>query len=265
MNMEKGMVIKNWVIITPNYTRQNNRTVTECMCLDCRKISYTYKEYFSKSNMNIKCKYCEEEKEYQLLGATFGHMVILEYSHSDKKCGKIYKCLCTLCGTVKNVPLKVLKSGKSTSCGCVWTKHGLANTKIYKRYMSIKKRCYNPNASDYYRYGGRGIYMCDEWLGDNGFMNFYTWSMNNGYRDELTINRKDNDGPYAPYNCEWVDLKTQARNKSTNTYFNVFGEILCIVEICEKYNITRSSIKNALSRGRTIEELIIIKKGVDNL
>ncbi len=71
----------------------------------------------------------------------------------------------------------------------------------------MKQRCSNPAATKYDRYGGRGITVCDEWRED--FQTFYDWAMANGYSDDLTIDRIDNDGDYEPSNCQWI---TQAEN-----------------------------------------------------
>jgi hypothetical protein len=71
----------------------------------------------------------------------------------------------------------------------------------------MKQRCVNPNKQHYEHYGGRGITVCDEWRED--FQTFYDWAMANGYSDDLTIDRIDNDGDYEPSNCQWI---TQAEN-----------------------------------------------------
>jgi len=75
----------------------------------------------------------------------------------------------------------------------------------------MKKRCYKQYATGYENYGGRGITICDEWL--NSFEAFVAWSLANGYSDDLTIDRKDNDGNYEPSNCRWTDNFTQGANK----------------------------------------------------
>ena len=75
----------------------------------------------------------------------------------------------------------------------------------------MKYRCYNTNSKDYKYYGGRGIKVCDEWKND--FIAFYNWSIKNGYKEDLTIDRINVDGDYEPNNCRWATWKEQANNK----------------------------------------------------
>ena len=85
-------------------------------------------------------------------------------------------------------------------------------------YQGMKQRCYNTKRPHYKYYGGRGIVICDEWL--NNPQAFYDWSMANGYQENLTIDRINNDGNYEPQNCRWVSMKEQATNsrpRSSNT------------------------------------------------
>jgi len=90
-------------------------------------------------------------------------------------------------------------------------KHGGKHTRIYTIWCNIIQRCNNPNYTQYEHYGGRGIRMCDEWR--NSFEVFRDWAMSNGYADNLTIDRIDNNGNYEPSNCRFVCMITQARNK----------------------------------------------------
>ena len=90
-------------------------------------------------------------------------------------------------------------------------RHGLTGHPLYSRWNNMKSRCHNPNNPSYKDYGARGITVCDEWRND--FKAFYDWSMANGYQDDLTIDRTDNDRGYSPDNCRWVTMEVQCTNR----------------------------------------------------
>jgi hypothetical protein len=87
-------------------------------------------------------------------------------------------------------------------------KHGLIKTRLYSIYRKMKNRCYNSGSEDYKGYGGRGIIICQEWLND--FRVFHKWALENGYADDLSIDRIDVHGNYTPSNCKWSTPKEQA-------------------------------------------------------
>ena len=118
----------------------------------------------------------------------------------------------------------------------------------------MKYRCYYQNHPSYKNYGGRGITVCQEWLDD--FMNFYNWSMANGYSDELTIDRIDVNGNYEPNNCRWATRKEQQNNMRNNVFLEANGERHTISEWSEITGINRSTISNRLRRGKSIKEAI---------
>ena len=97
--------------------------------------------------------------------------------------------------------------------------HRLSKTRLYKIYGGIKQRCYNENNPRYLRYGGRGISICDEWIGKNGFINFYNWSIQNNYSDNfnnnseemLCLDRIDNNGNYSPTNCRFISRSENSK------------------------------------------------------
>ena len=90
-------------------------------------------------------------------------------------------------------------------------KDGRKGSRLYRIYNNMKNRCYNEHSNSYKNYGGRGITVCDEWLND--FKAFYDWAITHGYRDDLTIDRKDNDKGYSPDNCRWATALEQRLNQ----------------------------------------------------
>lgn len=101
-------------------------------------------------------------------------------------------------------------------------KHGGKHTRLYNIWCGMKSRCYNKNDSHYPRWGGRGIQVCSEWLLD--FDNFQVWALHNGYADNLTIDRINNDGNYCPANCRWVTVAEQNNNQRTNRLITYNGK-----------------------------------------
>lgn len=155
-----------------------------------------------------------------LIGKKFGRLTVIEKVAGKTKKYSYWKCLCD-CGDEKVVEKSSLTSGNTKSCGCyrkevtarLKYRHGLRNTSLFERWHSMINRCKNPGCSGYKNYGGRGIFVCEEW---KRFENFYEWSMNNGYSHELQIDRINNDGNYEPSNCRWVTRSENCKNRRTS-------------------------------------------------
>lgn len=153
-----------------------------------------------------------------LVGEKFGRLTVIKRAGSNKDGRAIWLCLCE-CGveTVKNG--KLLLNGHCKSCGCGEyenrvkniTSHKLSNTRLYRIWKAMKQRCYYKAHKDYHNYGGRGVIVCEEWRND--FITFYTWAIENGYRDDLSIDRINVDGNYEPTNCRWATTKEQRLNQ----------------------------------------------------
>lgn len=161
-------------------------------------------------------------KAVDITGVKYGRWTVVERSGSDKDSKPMWLCKCE-CGNSGIVNGAALKRGDSTSCGCYVrersTKHGMYKSRLNHIYRGMKQRCYNPQNGRYSYYGGRGIKICDEWLGADGFIHFMDWAIKSGYTDDLSIDRIDSNGNYEPGNCQWVNEETQCRNrrvKATN-------------------------------------------------
>ena len=102
----------------------------------------------------------------------------------------------------------------------------ILSNRLYRIYQNMKGRCTRKYNTSYHLYGQRGISVCDEWMkkAGKGFRAFEEWALSNGYQDDLTLDRIDNDGNYEPSNCRWVTVSEQNRNKNNN--FRIGTEIL---------------------------------------
>lgn len=147
-------------------------------------------------------------------GKKINKLTIIKTHYIKRKNLWLSLCKCE-CGKEVLVYLGGLRRGTSKSCGCdryeKLKTHGKTNCRLYRIWNNMKRRCYTKTNHDYKDYGKRGISLCEDWKND--FNNFYTWAINNGYKDNLTIDRINNDGNYEPSNCRWITNREQQYNK----------------------------------------------------
>lgn len=154
-----------------------------------------------------------------------------------------------------------LKSGHTLSCGCyqksVASKanrsHGMSKSRLYRIYRHMKERCYNPTCKAYEDYGGRGIQMCQEWLGS--FYNFNDWAVSNGYSDTFSIDRINNSEGYSPDNCRWTSDQQQCNNRRSNVFLEYCGEYKTLAEWARNMDIKYSSLLSRWHKGLKPPEL----------
>ena len=161
------------------------------------------------------------------VGQRFGKLVVVsradDYVATNGSKHVRWRCVCD-CGKETVVDVCQLVSGKTKSCGCLHAemlqtgnvKHGGRYERLYKVFANMKNRCYNEHSDDYKYYGGRGIKICDEWLGS--YSAFKEWALTHGYnetakRGACTIDRIDVNGNYEPNNCRWVSMSVQSKNR----------------------------------------------------
>lgn len=128
----------------------------------------------------------------------------------------------------------------------MYEKHNKTNTRLYNIFRYMKARCNNPMRPDFKHYGGRGITICAEWL--NSFEAFYNWAINNGYAENLTIDRIDVNGDYCPENCRWVTMQTQCLNRKSNRKITAFGYTYTISQWAQITGLKFTTIKGRLDR-----------------
>ena len=187
-------------------------------------------------------------KTDSLIGKTFGRLTILNVDHIGPSRNKYYRCVCS-CGQKKIVSRSGLISGDIVSCGCYREEHkrefgkihGLHSHKLYGVWSGIVQRCTNNRASNYSRYGGRGIAVCDEWRDD--FKAFYDWAITHGYNDGLTIDRIDVNGNYTPNNCRWVFPRDQYSNKRNTVNITYNGVTHTLAEWSRLLHIDYNTLR----------------------
>lgn len=126
--------------------------------------------------------------------------------------------------------------------------YGLSKTRIGRIFYGMHKRCENPKSAGYVWYGGRGIKVCEQWTGEQGLLNFYNWSINNGYADNLSIDRINHEENYEPSNCRWADAITQANNTRWNVFLEYNGEKHTFAEWGRTRNIKAVTLFNRINR-----------------
>lgn len=200
-----------------------------------------------------------------LTGQHYNKLTVIEYVGKNRRGQSMWLCRCD-CGNFTTVSSANMKAGSTKSCGCHRsqssserlrkriTTHNLSTTSLYSKYDNIKQRCYNVTNKDYKYYGARDIKMCDEWR--NNFKVFYDWSMANGYADDLTIDRIDNDSDYCPENCRWVTRAIQAKNRRTTKLLTYNGKTQTVTDWAHELGIPPTTLFGRINQNRPIEEIM---------
>jgi hypothetical protein len=114
------------------------------------------------------------------------------------------------------------------------------------------RRCHDPRVKNYKNYGGRGISVCDQWF------DFWTFVADVPPRPSLkhTIDRKDNDGNYEPWNVRWATKAEQARNARYNRQLIVDGKIQIAEDWRRERQLPKSTLFNRIRRGWSDEDAV---------
>ena len=198
-----------------------------------------------------------------------GYLTVIEQVTDRSKAehiksgGALWSCRCD-CGNIVIVTGRDLRARNSTiNCGCrSKVANGRSGTRLYTIYQGMMRRCFDPKDPAYGDYGGRGIYVCDEWLTSvgsikkDGLERFCVWAESNGYSDELTLERINNDLGYSPDNCRWATRKDQARNRRSNHHITLNGVTKTAAEWSEVSGVPGGVIAARHRMGWSEEEAI---------
>lgn len=200
-----------------------------------------------------------------LSGRKFNRLMVIEEAGRYKNRSILWLCRCD-CGKIKKVLASSLLNGDVQSCGCLKKEllgnrcriHGQSGYNITTEYMAwqnIKKRCYNTKADDYYRYGGRGIKVCDRWL--ESFENFFE-DMGTKPTPDHSLDRFPNNetGDYEPGNCRWGTDEQQSRNKRTNVWIEYNGEKMILKDWSIRLGICYDGIRQYLKKGYSFDWIV---------
>lgn len=181
---------------------------------------------------------------------------------SGRKYRRVFRCVCD-CGNERVIRLDHLRSGHSTSCGCYVDPesfkkrpgyHGMYGSPEHGVWKGIKKRCYDPHAQRYGRYGGRGITMCERWK--SSFKAFYE-DVGPRPSPKHSIDRYPNrDGNYEPGNVRWATAGEQRRNTDDVRILEFRGERMCLADWAKRLGMRKGTLYYRLQRGLSVEEAL---------
>jgi hypothetical protein len=194
-----------------------------------------------------------------ITGKVVGRLTVTGYLGRRGE-SQIWECCCE-CGTIiTSATTASLLSGHTRSCGCLRrdatrkraTTHGHCigpNVSLeYASYQHMKSRCYTPTSQNFSLYGGRGITVCEQWLGDHGFTQFMA-DMGPAPAGH-SIERKDVNGNYCPENCCWIPLAEQARNtRKTIRLTTNDGRTMRLDQWAAETGIAAGTMRSRLRRG----------------
>lgn len=205
-------------------------------------------------------------KKLELIGKKFGRWTVIGEAEKTYQSYSRWICKCE-CGSIKSVSGHILNNGNSTSCGCYnkevlrsHATHGHSrNDRKSPEYVSwtcMKTRCYRSNYHQYKDYGGRGIKVCDRWLGDKGFYNFLE-DMGNRPSMKHSLDRfPNNDGDYEPGNCRWATKRQQFEGRRNAILLEYNGQKMMLAEWGRELRVNIASIKHHLKKGKSFKEIV---------
>lgn len=206
-------------------------------------------------------------KAIDLTGKRVGMLTVV--GHAERKNGRVaWKCKCD-CGNETVVLTTSLATGRTKSCGCYQKKrvsetskkHGMFGTRLYRIWSNMIQRCENPNNDSFSLYGERGITVCDEW---KDFTAFCGWAMSNGYANDLSIDRINNEKGYSPGNCKWSTPQEQTDNRRCTHHITHNGKCQTAKEWSKETGIPYATLLHRIRNKWPTEKILETESEVDD-
>lgn len=196
-----------------------------------------------------------------MIGKKFGRLTVIKKVGVDNRRYLTWLCKCD-CGSEVIVRGVNLRNGNTKSCGCITRERmhklnlatGECKSRLYRIWICMKTRCTNNKIPQYKDYGGRCISICDEWKHD--YKTFRDWALSHGYRDDLSIERINNDGNYEPSNCKWGTLHEQNRNRRSNNMITFNGKTQCALDWALEFGMKPNTLFARFHRGWSVEKTL---------
>lgn len=274
-----GNTYGDYTIISLEYMNGVPKYAMRCSTCGYERIVSAY----AYDNLDFKCHKHYQKIKYDdsYIGRKLNFLTVtgIEYDNNSKR---MFRCRCD-CGSEKLYDPFHVVSEVIKSCGCMHDEllktHGLSNTRLYRIWKGMNARCFDKKSVAYGNYGGRGITICEEWLGESGLFNFVAWAETHGYTEDLSIDRIDVNGNYEPSNCRWADDKTQLENRRPRSewrrrktggknkrriVWTINGIEKSAIEWCEEFGMSYESVVYRINvKGMSILEALTLPKIAD--
>ncbi len=197
-------------------------------------------------------------KTQDLTGQKFGRWAVVSFDQTSGR-PKYWHCVCE-CGTSRSVCGSDLKRGGSLSCGCLKDEesagrfkiHGKSRTTVYRAWIEMHQRCYNPHKRGFELYGGRGIAVNSEWHD----FNVFDCDMGSTWSKGLSLDRIDTDGNYCKENCRWATPKEQGNNRRNNRIIQTPKGEMTVSEASDAFKISPITIHSRIRYGWNEDQLL---------
>lgn len=222
---------------------------------------------------------CKGQGFVDLSGRRFNRLVVVRFLEKGERKTRGYNWLCKCdCGNYTDANATKLLMGLQQSCGCLKEemkpmignmnrKYDHVSKRLYSVYKAMLNRVFDENGREYHNYGGRGITVCDEWLGEKGFDNFAEWAYSSGYDEaakhgECTLDRANVNFGYSPHNCRWITNSEQQNNRRNNVILEYRGETYTMKEWSRILDIPYTTLAyHVRKKERSLSEVISVWNG----